>query len=199
MILNFFKKKIKLKGYMLAMTSVMVSMIVIISGSISFILMREIGRVNIPISSSLAYNYADTTLRCLNSINDLTVNSSSDGFGVFDFRDTTFINNTNFDDASIKCLGEQLFNFSGSVNAPKIEAIKTLTTQGVNSPVSFYGGYKYTKDIVLSSTDKYEGVDRCVHIETYSTTTDSIPKKLFVITGKVPCTGGVEKVLTKSY
>lgn len=181
------------------MTSVMVSILVIISSSITFILTRELSRINIPISSSLAYNLADTTLRCLGSINDLTVNASTDGLGVFDFGATTFINNTSFDDSSIKCMGEQLFNFSGIGNIPKIESIKTLNTPGVNGPLRFYGGYKYTKSIVLNSTDKYEGVDRCVNIEAYSTTTDGVPEKLFVITGKVPCNGGVEKVLTKSY
>lgn len=198
--------KIKLSGYMLAMTTVMLSMIVIISGSISFILMREINRINIPISSQIAYNYADTAMRCLDTINAITVNNYNAGLGVFDFATTTFVNRTGFQTNSLTCMGSRLFesNLLNPEASFSLRDIKNSNSDSsiskVNSPATFYGGYKYEKKVIINGNVDGVVYDGCVNIEVYSTSTSlGIPHKLFITKGQVPCERGVERVISKSY
>lgn len=186
------KRNLHVRGFMLAMTAVLVSMVVIVSSSISFGLLKEINRASLPLSSVFAFNYADTAMRCLSAINTMTLDPSS-GRGVFDFNSGAPSSGT-ININSLKCMGDPLFTGVFSISATKISSSDAL---GVNSPSTFYGGYKYLKSINITSSD---GIGNgCVKIESYSKTISSIPKKLLVVTAKVPCVGGVEKVLTKEY
>jgi hypothetical protein len=218
------------RGYMIAMATIMSSIILIISMSLSFVFMREINRSNIPIFSITAYNYADTMLRCLESVQALSVDTqnlqnsgadTADGKGVLDFSTITV------DQAKAgraKCFGKSVFPKRDQTPTSLFADLKLIPTGDSAFPKDYWGGvylknafgftsqqtnlenynYFYQGDykiMVLDQTNvKVSDYTSCVYFELYASTTDQgIPKRLFVVRGKTPCDGGVQRVITKTY
>ncbi|MDI9355134.1 MAG: hypothetical protein QM532_02975 [Cyanobium sp. MAG06] len=205
------KNKIQLNnGFMVGLSVIIVTVILVLTLSISLIVLRNINKISTPTNSIIAYNIADSALRCLDSINNNvgTTTSTSTGYfrSIIPIATTTggvvtisFDNTSSYTTNSIKCLGDPIFSDVKIKDALGIIATTTVlstTTISDDVPNAYIGGGRIQKLIYYQTgIDNITIPQSCVYIEVYSTTTSSTLtasstlKKLFNATGRVPCEG----------
>ena len=219
MIKNKLKlNKNKYPGFMVGLSVIIVTVILVLTISISMIVLRNINKLSTPINSIIAYNLADSTIRCMDAINS-TIGTTSDPTGYFKsiipIASSTagaisFNNTSDYPISNIKCLGASIFEnlYTGYWSGSDSEAVNIrngnnenatstlLATTTISPPFGYENGGLVS--ILIKTNTNYDNqspIESCVDLKIYSTTTaqtvnsSSTIKKLFNATGRVPCTG----------
>ena len=198
---------IKMRGFTLGISMIIMSVLVAMSIGMSTLLLRDLKIASVTQKASVAYNLADAALSCTSSYEShlrKLNGAGSDIGGLFpevkpysylpaNYTENYTGNNYHYTQESITCFGKEILDQSGSdpLNITSVES-----ANGSNAPSDYIGGVKTT---VRIQTDymKSSLFDSCAQVVIYHVTGKD---KLFVSSGKVPCTGSqvIEKVIVKS-
>lgn len=205
-------KKIKIRGFILGMSIVILSAAIIIAISISTIVLRDLKISSLAGDSQLVYNLADAGINCFSTdeleFGFVNASGSSRFFpqSPINLRNW-FLNMTNYKPETVKCMDVRIFSDS-MVNFNYVTpSLSVYTSSG-----SLVGGVTYvaTTTIDYSSNASYAGgamtkfyikrsdfpKSSCLEVEIHA---KNDTPRLLVARGKVPCYGDkrIERSLSK--